>query len=224
MLLLSANATLGQTAPNPIQFEFKAKLINKDKIPYRGINLCFTGDKLSRCEVTDEIGNLTVKLPAGSYEAVVNRGISESFKAFILITEKGPNASDVEFVIEQNQTWCLNCTKGTQPNILLHTTPVYPPAARAVGARGDVTVLVKVDSSGNVISAKEVNGHPLLRAAARTVAKSWLFSPDDTIEERVCLIVFAFVSDSTKKIKSSFQPPNRLEVYSELRTIDSTLR
>ena len=47
--------------------------------------------------------------------------------------------------------------------------PPYPAAARAVRAEGAVNVQVTIDEEGNVISASAVSGHPLLRAAAKSV-------------------------------------------------------
>lgn len=56
--------------------------------------------------------------------------------------------------------------------------PAYPPAARAIGAQGVVTVQITVDETGNVISAKAVDGNPLLRQAA--VAAAWKAKFDPT--------------------------------------------
>lgn len=55
--------------------------------------------------------------------------------------------------------------------------PPYPPAARAVRASGQVNVQVTIDESGNVISASAVSGHPLLKQAAESAARSSKFSP-----------------------------------------------
>lgn len=55
--------------------------------------------------------------------------------------------------------------------------PAHPPAARAVGASGAVTVQIVVGESGEVISAQAVAGHPLLRAAAVEAARGAKFSP-----------------------------------------------
>lgn len=59
--------------------------------------------------------------------------------------------------------------------------PVYPPAARAVKASGNVVVDVEVDETGKVISAKARSGHPLLRASAEQAARQARFTP--TLEE-----------------------------------------
>ncbi len=55
--------------------------------------------------------------------------------------------------------------------------PPYPAAARAVRASGAVNVQVTIDENGNVISASAVSGHPLLRGAAVSAARSSKFSP-----------------------------------------------
>ena len=55
--------------------------------------------------------------------------------------------------------------------------PPYPLAAKAVNASGAVNVQVTIDEQGNVISAKAVSGHPLLRQAAERAARNARFSP-----------------------------------------------
>lgn len=55
--------------------------------------------------------------------------------------------------------------------------PPYPAAAKAVGAKGSVSVQVLIDENGNVVSASAVNGHPLLRSAAAGAARRAKFRP-----------------------------------------------
>ena len=55
--------------------------------------------------------------------------------------------------------------------------PAYPPAARAVGASGAVTVQVLIDEEGRVVSATATGGHPLLQAAAVAAARQARFTP-----------------------------------------------
>ena len=56
-------------------------------------------------------------------------------------------------------------------------TPVYSAAARAVGAKGAVTVQITVDEEGKVISAKALDGNPMLRVAAVEAAWKAKFKP-----------------------------------------------
>jgi len=55
--------------------------------------------------------------------------------------------------------------------------PVYPSAAAAIGAEGAISVAIVVDEEGNVVSARAVSGHPLLRAAAVAAAREAKFAP-----------------------------------------------
>jgi protein TonB len=55
--------------------------------------------------------------------------------------------------------------------------PVYTAAAKAVKAAGAVNVQVMIDEAGNVVSAKAVNGHPLLRGEAEKAARNARFNP-----------------------------------------------
>ena len=55
--------------------------------------------------------------------------------------------------------------------------PVYPPIAKAAKASGTVTVQVVVDESGQVVTARAISGHPLLRGSAQAAARQAKFSP-----------------------------------------------
>lgn len=54
--------------------------------------------------------------------------------------------------------------------------PAYPPAAKAVRAGGTVSVAVKINKNGDVISAKAISGHPLLQSAAEEAARKAKFN------------------------------------------------
>lgn len=55
--------------------------------------------------------------------------------------------------------------------------PAYPPAAKQMNASGQVNVQVSIDEDGNVLSAKAISGHPLLRAPAEAAARQSHFIP-----------------------------------------------
>jgi TonB family protein len=54
---------------------------------------------------------------------------------------------------------------------------VMPPLARAARISGSVVVEVMIDEVGNVISARALSGHPLLKDAAVDAARQWQFAP-----------------------------------------------
>ena len=55
--------------------------------------------------------------------------------------------------------------------------PSVPAAARAVNAKGNVSVRIVISKTGRVISASAVSGHPLLRRAAAAAARRAKFRP-----------------------------------------------
>jgi TonB family protein len=55
--------------------------------------------------------------------------------------------------------------------------PEYPAIARSAHASGAVTVAVTIDENGAVVSARAVDGHPLLQAAAVNAARQASFTP-----------------------------------------------
>jgi TonB family protein len=55
--------------------------------------------------------------------------------------------------------------------------PAYPPTARQMNASGQVTVQVTIDEEGNVLTARAVNGHALLRSPAEAAARQSRFNP-----------------------------------------------
>ncbi|HEX6125069.1 MAG TPA: TonB family protein [Pyrinomonadaceae bacterium] len=55
--------------------------------------------------------------------------------------------------------------------------PPYPPPAKAINLTGTVNVQVLIDESGDVVSARAVDGHLLFRAEAERAARKAKFRP-----------------------------------------------
>jgi TonB family protein len=62
-------------------------------------------------------------------------------------------------------------------SVIRSPKPVYPPAAKAMGAKGKVEVQVVISESGRVISATAISGPMILRPAAAATASQWVFNP-----------------------------------------------
>lgn len=56
-------------------------------------------------------------------------------------------------------------------------SPKYPEVARAAKVSGTVIVALVLDSSGKVVRAEAVCGHPLLRPTSEAAARSIMYSP-----------------------------------------------
>lgn len=76
--------------------------------------------------------------------------------------------------------------------------PAYPPLARQMRVSGQVSVSVVVDESGNVLSAKAISGHALLRPAAESAARQSRFNPVKVGNQNVRAngtIVYSFINN-----------------------------
>jgi len=68
-------------------------------------------------------------------------------------------------------------TAATPAVPLTKVQPVYPELARKLNVAGTVHVAIVVDKAGKVISAKAVDGPPVLRGSAELAVKYWRFRP-----------------------------------------------
>ena len=64
-----------------------------------------------------------------------------------------------------------------QPRLIHKVEPKYPEAALKASIEGSVVISATTDDSGNVVDAKVLSGHPLLRAAALGAIKQWKYEP-----------------------------------------------
>jgi TonB family protein len=64
-----------------------------------------------------------------------------------------------------------------QESAVRKAQPLYPPLAKAARVSGAVVVEITVDEEGDVISARAVSGHPLMKDCAVAAARGWKFKP-----------------------------------------------
>lgn len=75
--------------------------------------------------------------------------------------------------------------------------PAYPPIAKQMGASGQVVVQISIDEEGNVVAAKAVSGHMLLRTPAEAAARQSLFNPvkvNDRAIRASGMVVYNFIN------------------------------
>jgi TonB family protein len=103
------------------------------------------------------------------------------------------------------------------PAVASAVAPAYPVLAVASNTSGTVEVEVKVSASGEVISARSVNGHPLLRQKAEDTARRWRFIPavnDASVRPATLTFVFRIMPKETAgdDLTPMFTPPYQVEV------------
>ena len=84
-----------------------------------------------------------------------------------------PAANTVKNVVPDSPQF----TTATPAVPLTKVQPVYPELARRMNLAGTVHVALVVDTTGKVISAKAVDGSPVLRGSAELAVKQWRFKP-----------------------------------------------
>jgi TonB family protein len=84
-----------------------------------------------------------------------------------------PTASTVKNAV----TDVTRMTTATPAVPLTKVQPIYPELARRMNVTGTVHVAIVVDTTGKVISAKALDGSPVLRGSAELAVKQWRFKP-----------------------------------------------
>jgi outer membrane biosynthesis protein TonB len=98
-----------------------------------------------------------------------------------------------------------SCAQFTSPyrsleNRAINKAPASFPNERHIKGKSKVLVLIKVDRTGRVVSARAVCGHPLLINASVASARKWTFRPRRVKGKRVNYvgtIAFEFGPDAS---------------------------
>jgi TonB family protein len=84
-----------------------------------------------------------------------------------------PTASTVKNVVPD----VAQAIAATPAVPLTKVQPFYPELARKMNVTGTVHVAIVVDTTGKVISAKAIDGSPVLQGSAERAVKQWRFKP-----------------------------------------------
>ena len=203
-------------------YEFKGVLKDENAAVIAGTSLFINGNNKNLIIKSNENGEFTTQLSAGTYDLTISKDISSSFIAFIEIRENSINPNNVEFVIKTNTLCCGQSPDKVFPKLVKFIVPPYPAAARAVRATGEVIVAVKIDKEGKITSAKAESGHPLLRKVAEQAATLSLFVTSENTNEREAKLIYVFLSDDGKQNLKHYSNPYRLEIISYINILDTT--
>ena len=187
-----------------------------------GLTLFVKSGQHNRTFASDRNGDFVLLLQSGVFEVTVNKINSPEFKAILKISEKGLNPDGLTFVFDPDRDCCHSASGESFPKPISLPKPVYPAAARAVRAEGEVIVATKIDKDGKVISAAALSGHPLLVAASLAAARQASFAQTVTSGGSEAVLVYAFISGDDKELNlSHYSNPYRIEVVGSPIQIDT---
>lgn len=106
----------------------------------------------------------------------MNKFLLFTFTAILLLSFHATHAQKKSVKPKRNRPVVISCGVCNQKAIFL-PKPEYSKAAKAVNASGAVGVSILIDEKGNVIRAKAVSGHSLLRAESVKSALKAKFEP-----------------------------------------------
>jgi len=118
-------------------------------------------------------------------------------------------------------------TTNEAPAVVVAVAPAtYPAIARAANAHGDVVIDVQVNAAGDVVSAKSISGHPLLKKISEEAAAQWKFSSlVGSTKERTVQLSFNFGQvdagpNPKYDLTTIFRPPYKVEIQAHSTIID----
>jgi TonB family protein len=108
---------------------------------------------------------------------------------------------------------------------MMHRTGiVYPEAARAQRVQGVVTVEATVDSSGNVVDTRVLNGPIELRRAAQQSVLNWHFALDSSVNTRMVKVSFELTPESSAPATVASVPATSSSAAAATSTVPPPLR
>ena len=108
---------------------------------------------------------------------------------------------------------------------MMHRTGiVYPESARAQRVQGVVTVEATVDSSGNVVDTRVLNGPIELRRAAQQSVLNWHFATDTSMTTRLVKVNFELTPESSAPAAIASVPATSSSAAAATSTVPPPLR
>jgi TonB family protein len=93
----------------------------------------------------------------------------------------------------------------------------------ATRASGVVTLEVRIDDQGKVITAAAKGGHPLLQSSSVAAARRWEFAASAGKKERSVTLTFVFNPNFVEKDAGpSFVSPYQVEIKARSLVINTT--
>lgn len=120
------------------------------------------------------------------------------------------------------------CAGGSPPQTTIHSRSGDSLIAVISRASGEVVVEATLDSKGSVSAARVLEGHPLLRTAARQTIRQWQFEPEDGTEPRIIRLTLSYpevrLSEPSERSYSVLVRPYNIRLAPEIHRRPGTPR
>lgn len=211
LLIVSAQNLFGQAKQNTVCSDCKTLaqplFVPKPDYPKEAIDSGIKGTVKVQVSI-DEKGNVSeAKLIEGNkifeQNAIKAAMLAKFRPAKYIGTERAAKTFGVlvfNFVTDEEN---VKDSVGSPINL---PKPPFPPFSGKVGSKKpQVLVQIEIDENGNVISAKGIAGHPILRAACETAARSSKFSQTKLnnipVKAKAVLLYEFNLDDDSKKVE-----------------------
>ena len=184
---------------------------NSDRLPTRSTRTELIDDVSNPNNVPPELGTRAPSVPPARSDSVIgssnqdppappgtnNRGVvggTGNTPIVNMADPPPPPPPDPKPVVPKVVKMSEGVLKG---NAVSLPKPSYPMIAKQMRLQGSVTVQVLIDEEGKVVSAKAINGHPLLIPEAQKAALQARFTPTKLSNQPVKvsgMITYNFVS------------------------------
>jgi TonB family protein len=195
--LCCCSMVFGQAEANP--YALRGAIRDQDGAVVPALRLEILGGAKPQSAYTDINGEFDIPLSPGEYVMTAAAISADKLRAFINVSKGSLKPGYLAFSVDSNAIQCSKVNGKELPKIIASAVPIYPAAAQAVWAIGEVEILVAIRPDGTVYSATPVSGHPLLKAAAKVAAQKFRFEPATEPDDRKLVLVFVFLLNQTKK-------------------------
>lgn len=198
-----------QPLPSPPLVKVHGTISDSRGAVIGGLSL-MTEDQNYPRAVTDINGKFVLELAPRDYVLTLRE--STDLRLFLKIVDSGVNPDDVKLTVDLSRICCFSSSGVAFPKPTSLPKPKYPAAAKAIHARGTVLVVVRIDSTGKVTSAKVQYGHPLLGSTAIAAAQSARFEASTEIERDAGLTYVFMDAEDLPKDTVRYSDPYRTQV------------
>jgi TonB family protein len=221
LLLVIFNGLGFAYGQSPISWQWLHGIVKtpKDEV-VAGVTLHFGGTETNYTS-SNINGEFEIRLKPGEYDLSIAKYDLPNYRLHLKITDGPLNPDNIRITIDPEKYCCLTASDSFPKPITIPKS-IYPAAARATRATGEVFVDVEIGKDGTVISAKALAGRPLLQRAAEMAARSARFEASEGPQPRTAVITYVFLARGKPRPElQRYANPYRIEMMDDTEVIDT---